>query len=402
MSRSTPASRGELVGSVQLDRDVIGPRVQLDVPERAQIVQSGTGEWRERQDPHANGECILPPMARLLKRFSTLLAVLIIAFGLLIGALALTTPDPRPAQAWRRLADMPSPRGETSAAVGARVDDDCDPTAENCADPLRIVVAGGLLGAGKAVATVSMYDPGSDRWSAGPDLPAARHHVGAAGLGGVVYVSGGSAKATNWAPEDNFWALLPNERGWMGQPRMPEGRMGHQMVAIDQKLYVVGGRGETSNVLIFDTVAHTWSTGAQMPAPRDHLAVVVSDEQIWAIGGRGDDLLDRVDIYDPKTDAWTTGPKLPRPMSAMAAGVLPDGIHVVGGEDPAVVTGGVIDKHYVYAGERWTEAPLPIVPTHGSAAVVFSDKLFVAGGARRQSAFSPIGWTGVTEMYPKG
>jgi hypothetical protein len=92
-------------------------------------------------------------------------------------------------------------------------------------------------------------------------------------------------------------------------------------------------------------------------------------------------------------------------MSGMAAELLSDGrIHVVGGEDPATIGGGVIDKHYVLVpGEiEWTEAPLPILPTHGSAHAVLRGSLVKVGGGRRQGALSPIAWTGLAEVYTLG
>jgi hypothetical protein len=85
----------------------------------------------------------------------------------------------------------------------------------------------------------------------------------------------------------------------------------------------------------------------------------------------------------------------------MAVGTLSDGIHVVGGEDPATVRGRVLDKHYVLppGATQWIEAPLPILATHGSAATVMRGSLVITGGSRRQGALSPIGWTGLTQVY---
>jgi N-acetylneuraminic acid mutarotase len=232
-------------------------------------------------------------------------------------------------------------------------------------------------------------------------LPAAHHHPGVAGLGDTVYVSGGSTSATNWVPLKNLWALKPGATSWEKLPDMPEGRMAHQMVALGGKLYVVGGRGETSNVLIFDPKTNEWSIGAEMPAKRDHLAAAVVGSKIYAIGGRDTSLTSRVDIYDTKTDAWSDGPKLPIPMSAMAAGMLADGIHVVGGEDPTTVGGGVLDHHYRLSpdGTTWEAQPRPILAVHGAASLVADGELVIVGGARRQGTFSVLGWTGLMQAY---
>jgi hypothetical protein len=182
---------------------------------------------------------------------------------------------------------------------------------------------------------------------------------------------------------------------------MPEARMAHQMVAVGSRLYVLGGRGATGRVLIYDAQGGFWTIGAPMPEPRDHLAAVVVGSTIWAIGGRDTALTQRVDIYDTRTDTWSPGPPLPIAMSAMAAGVLSDGIHVVGGEDPATFGGHVIDQHYVITpGQRvWRSAPLPILPVHGASFAVVGSSLIVAGGARRQGTLSVLGWTGLTQAF---
>ncbi|HEX9712863.1 MAG TPA: kelch repeat-containing protein [Actinomycetota bacterium] len=343
-------------------------------------------------------------MRKIVKRVVLGLLTLAVLFAGLVAYLAISTPGPREASAWERLPDLPRPRGEFAAAVGARVGD-CPPENPACvASPVRLFVMGGLGGLGRTIDAVDIYDPEDRSWSAGPALPEKRHHPAAAGWGGLVYLSGGSTSSTDWTPLANLWALSPTGDAWEQLTQMPEGRMGHKMIALDGKLFVVGGRGESSNVLIYDIAQRAWSIGAEMPIPRDHLASAVEGARIYAIGGRDNDLVARVDVYDTATDSWTEGPSLPEPMSAMAAGTLDDGLHVVGGEDPGTFGGGVIDRHYhlLPGAQTWQEAPLPIVATHGSASAVLSDKLVIVGGARRQGALSPLGWTGIVQVYPSG
>ncbi|HEX9774160.1 MAG TPA: kelch repeat-containing protein [Actinomycetota bacterium] len=341
-------------------------------------------------------------LKRLLKRVLVVVAVLAVVFGAFIAYLGITTPGPREADVWVRLPDLPHPRGEMAAAVGARVaDDECRP-GEPCESSLtQLLVMGGLSGLGSTSDLVDVFDPGTGTWRDGPRLPEPRHHIGAAGTGGVIYVSGGAKTATDWTPEANFWELDPTETQWRVLPDMPEARMGHQMVALNNKLYVIGGRGTTSNVLVYDPIAGQWSIGAEMPEQRDHLVAATAGYLVYAIGGRDEEVTDRVDVYDVNTDSWSAGPPLPVPMSGMAVATLSDGIHVVGGEQPAVIGGHVVDRHFVLkpGGDEWTDAALPIVATHGSASAMVRGGLVIAGGARRQSAFSPLGWTGIVEVY---
>lgn len=341
---------------------------------------------------------------RWIKRSLFAIVVVFIMFTTFVVYLGVTSPEPRDSD-WQRFEDLPRPRGEAAGAVGARLTDDQTAPGDPGGSALdQFFVIGGLSGLGSTVDAVDIFDPGTNTWTQGPPLPEPRHHVGATGVGGVVLVSGGSRTSTDWTPTDSMWQLLPISEQWDELAPMPDARMGHQMVTIEHTAYVVGGRGETSNVLIFDASEGAWSTGAEMPEPRDHLGVATSGLRIYAIGGRAEELTDRVDIYDTVLDRWLEGPPLPEPMSAMVTGTLSDGIHVVGGEDPATIGGGVIDKHYVLppGGTEWREAPLPILQTHGSAHAVMRGSLVKVGGARRQGALSPIAWTGLAEVYTPG
>jgi len=321
---------------------------------------------------------------RILRRVALTLLTGFLAFALLVAYLLLTTPGPRQSRGWERLADLPAGRGETASAV---------------ADDRLLYVIGGLQGGFASTSDrVDVYEAATDTWTVAPPLPEARHHPAAAAIGGTVYVSGGSRKATDWNPDTAVWRLLQGAESWERVEPLPEGRMGHQMVAYEGRLFAIGGRGG-AEVLIYDPDTG-WSRGASMPQPRDHLAVVEQGGFVFAMGGRDDEIRDRVDLYDLQTDTWSdSAPDLPIPMSAMAAGVLDDGIHVVGGEDPQTIGGGVIDAHFVFVEGVWERAPLPIVTTHGSAFGVIDGSLVIAGGARRQGAWSVLGWTGITQSF---
>lgn len=264
----------------------------------------------------------------------------------------------------------------------------------------ELVVAGGLHGVGRTSAAVDVFDVQRNEWTQARSLPQARHHAAAAAAGRFVYLAGGARGATDWTPMATLWRSMPGDP-WRALAPMPEGRQGHDMVALAGRLYVVGGVGRSDRVLIYEIERDRWTSGASMPVGRDHLRAVVYRDEVWAIGGRSGAPMRRVDIYNPKTDSWRTGPELPIPMSAMAIGVLEDKIHVVGGEDPRFVRGRVIDDHvFIGAGERrWRTAPKPMLPVHGSASAVYVNLLIISGGAAREGALSTISWTPVTQMY---
>lgn len=342
-------------------------------------------------------------LKRALRILALVVVVLLVLGGAYIGNLLTSNTYPRPdADGWARLKNLPGPRGESGATVAlpgpAGVPDICP---RSPCLPQYYVIGGisGLLG--RTVDRVDILDAGTGNWRLGPAIPEARHHPGAASIEGAVYVSGGSKRAMRWTPENNLWVLRPGRDRWDSLPDMPEGRMGHQMIAANGKLYVIGGRGDSSRVLIYDRTTG-WTAGAAMPQKRDHLGAILVGTKIYAIGGRDSRILRRVDVYDIATDSWFEGPPLPRATSGMSAELLSDGrIHVVGGEDPGMIGGKVIDRHYVLDPNSgtWSTGPLAILAVHGAAADEVAGFLVIVGGARRQGALSILAWTGVTQRF---
>jgi hypothetical protein len=89
-------------------------------------------------------------------------------------------------------------------------------------------------------------------------------------------------------------------------------------VALNGKIYLIGGFGTDTNVpsdgvLVYDTMAKTWSRAAPLPAPRGgHAAVVLAGKIHVLGGGNSKSTIADHDLFDPATNAWTTLAPLPR------------------------------------------------------------------------------------------
>ena len=326
------------------------------------------------------------------------------AFGLgVVGWLYATSPKPHAAEGWLLGASLPAARGELAMAVAHALP--CD--AQACPTAERLYVVGGLAGTFRPRRSVSVYDPNAKRWSNGPPLPSPRHHLAAAALGQAVYVSGGTDVAgwhlghQYWPPTDSFWRLTALSDRWETLAPMIEPRWGHRMVAHDGRLFVVGGRGPSSCVLVY-APGKGWSLGAEMPRPRDHLSVVVVDDRIWAIGGRDPRSVTWVDIYDPATNSWQPGPELPSPTSGAAEAAIDGLVFVYGGEEPSFLTGGTNDRHWMLDTRRvaqgWKPAPRPPLTVHGTSGAVLQGTMVIAGGATRHGALSLLGWSDALQL----
>ena len=329
---------------------------------------------------------------RLLWRIVKIVLSLVVGIAVVgvIWLLVLKTTNPKPVDSagWELGLAMPEPRGESASTL---VDG-------------QLIVIGGLRGTlGSVSADVSVLDLDSGSWTGGQRLQRGVHHAAATAVDKDVYLSGGARSTTNWEPVDDVVRLRPG-KGWDFVATMPEGRQGHAMVTIGDKLYIVGGVGETDATLIYDISDRTWTMGAPLPGGRDHLRAIVRNGHVWALGGRSGKPTGRVDVYFPEDDEWKQGLPLPEPMSAMAVGVIDGDVHVVGSEDPSFIGGGVSSSHYVFRakGSRWKQLAREPLGVHGAAYGVWDEALVVAGGAARNGALSVISWTDATQLFSEG
>jgi N-acetylneuraminic acid mutarotase len=221
----------------------------------------------------------------------------------------------------------------------------------------NIAVTGGKLylfgGGSRASDLVQVYDPATDRWSAGAPLPTSRTAVATALLAGRVHVLGGTDGI-------NQGRAMPTHE-------------------------------------VYDPVADSWATRAPLPVASEHVYAGTIGGRIFVVGGR-DALspLAHTQIYDPATDSWTMGAPLPVPTSGMAVAVFRDRLYVFGGEDiPRGAVLGAVQR-YDPASDRWELlAPLPVA-VHGVASAVYQDAIFLFGGSR--AAASGVGESTVQRL----
>jgi N-acetylneuraminic acid mutarotase len=286
------------------------------------------------------------------------------------------------AVAWQSRSAAPAARQEVAATVAGG----------------RVWVLGGLTAAG-TVSRVDAYDPGSDRWERGPDLPVAVHHPMAATFKGEVVLIGGFLAGPGdlyREPSDQVLAL--RNGAWVDLPRLARGRGAGAAVVVGERLVVVGGRDSTQLVApteTFDGVG--WRDGPAIPVPRDHLAAVADDNFVYAVGGR---LLSSAatsgafERFDPATNAWQRLPDLPTPRGGLGAALAGTRVVVAGGEDAAKVFPEV-EAFDLQAG-RWSALPPMVTPRHGLGAAAMGNQfLALVGGTR-----AGVGPSAVTEALP--
>jgi len=271
-------------------------------------------------------------------------------------------PDAR----WTVAGTLATPRDDFGSAVAAG----------------KIYVFGGMIGErGNRLDTGEIYDPATGRWSPGPTLTGARSSFRAAALGDTIYLVGGSS---NERPTiDLVEAFDTTTSRWRTLAPLPLPRFGHGLVALDGRIWAIGGYSGgqgVADVQVYDPATDRWAVGPPLPTPRYNLATVVADGKIWALGGWvGDGPSTRVEVFDPRQGGWSAAPDLTVPMSNFGAAVVADRIHVMHH-----------DAHLGFAsagGRRWLAEEAMPTSRHGQAVVAVGETLYAIGGCYRDPQY---------------
>lgn len=198
---------------------------------------------------------------------------------------------------WQRGKSLPGPRGGLTA-------DFINGT---------LYAIGGLDVSHIPVGTNEAYDPKTDTWSEKAPMPTARHHLTSAAVDGKLYAIGGrilgnSIKShipealTNfndnemYNPVNNSWAIMeqmPTKRSAMAAAVSP----------VNNNIYVFGGQridGAFNNTEKYNPETNKWSTEEPMPTARYGLEAIALDDKIYLIGGRtksGPHIVDLNEIF---------------------------------------------------------------------------------------------------------
>jgi len=228
----------------------------------------------------------------------------------------------------------------------------------------RLLVAGGADGDGHAVASVALFDPVANTWSAGPALTTGRHqHTTTLLADGRVLVAGGSAGT----PLTSAEIYNPLTNAWTATAEMGTARSGHSATLLDDhSVLVAGGRGPDGRALTsverYDPAVGTWTTAAPMTDPRSaHQAVRLGNGRVLVVGGAlptggGSSAIAYCELYEPST-GWTPTGELSTPRAGHQATLLPDGtVLVTGGDTAGIQADGIFRPDSLDTAERYDPA----------------------------------------------
>jgi len=168
-----------------------------------------------------------------------------------------------------------------------------------------VYVPGGRDGEGRLTRIVEIYNVEADEWRRAASLPEPRCAYGLVDHGGKLYLFGG------WDGEgyvSTVYVYDPESDGWEELPAMDTGRGFSGAAALDGQLYVVGGydgKQELTDCASYDPVTQAWRECAPLDVGRGGLGVVAIAGQLYAIGGGGwSSYLGFNERYSPGQDSW--------------------------------------------------------------------------------------------------
>jgi N-acetylneuraminic acid mutarotase len=231
----------------------------------------------------------------------------------------------------------------------------------------KIFLFGGGGANFQSLQSVGIYDPETDRWSAGRDMPTLRSGTMAAALGDRIYVMGGGFK-------------------------QPDGK------------FVFFRKVE-----VYDPRTDSWSEGPDLLMPHDYPSTVVHEDSIYIFGGHHPDATQAGPLTDPgfafcerldlRRGRWEEIPPLPTPRFATAAVAAGGRIRVLGGAGyrPEGFTNYALGESFDPVKNRWEEEKITLPwSAAGLGACLLDGRIFIAGGFdgetvhKRTAAWDPV------------
>mmetsp|Transcript_11866 Transcript_11866/g.27520 ORF Transcript_11866/g.27520 Transcript_11866/m.27520 type:complete len:699 (+) Transcript_11866:168-2264(+) len=159
-------------------------------------------------------------------------------------------------------------------------------------------------------------------------------------LNAQIFVVGGTGKDGH--PLDTIeYYDRPTDMWNMVNARLKEKRRDCVAVALDQKVYILGGDkgggdGILRSVEVLDVETGEITESRPMLAARSHACFGVIDRMIYVAGGRGQgyEALDTCERYDPVRDRWEYMARLPRAVEQAGSATVGDKLYVLGGFSP--------------------------------------------------------------------
>ena len=308
-------------------------------------------------------------------------------FGVLTTALLFIVVSTAAAEKWQVISELPTQRRGFATAV---VDG-------------KIYLIGGTLFENDrdgpyGMSLMEVYDPQTNTWQRGTDMPTPRSGTKAAVVDGKIYVLAGYVGKDHQGAKDLKVVEMydPQTDTWVRKQDMSRRRATFGIGGIAGKIYAIGGTVHPADrkpedprrvdlVEVYDPATDTWAKRADMPTRRKSVRAAVIRDTLYAIGGSGwppvgagGPFLGTIEVYEPRINRWTKRPEMPNPRTVFFSVVIDEKIYLVG--DFTAEVRPVPIEVYDPATERWRVIPAAPTVELPFGVTTVNGKIYAFGG----------------------
>ncbi len=258
-----------------------------------------------------------------------------------------------------------------------------------------------LLG-GRRIQHVSIFDPETQIWTEGAQPPLELHHFQPIVYEGKIYIIAAmTGPYPGETPVPNFYSYDPKTNTWAKGPEIPEDRRrGSAGIVLDgDTVYLSSGiqdghrNGHVTWLDSYNFKTGAWKTYPDAPRARDHFQSALVDGKIYNLGGRRskaprntfNDTEGKIDYFDLEQNKWFTVPEeLPTQRAGIFTIVLGDDIVVLGGESGDQPTAHNEVEAFNVKDQNWRVLPRFIEGRHGTGIVYYKGSLYTVSGSGRK------------------
>jgi N-acetylneuraminic acid mutarotase len=183
----------------------------------------------------------------------------------------------------------------------------------------KLFMTGGANSSGQLTRTLFIYDPATNSWSRGADLPRAAGCGIQGAIGGQLYVYAGCIGVPVVPDAHRFFRYNPHTNTWATLAPPPRRHTFSPFgAALGDKFYLGGGwwdHAPTGFFYAYDPATDTWAERAGVPHGGGHAfgAYSVLRGKLYVAGGIDDGGFPTQDlsVYDPVTNTWAEKALMP-------------------------------------------------------------------------------------------
>ncbi len=238
----------------------------------------------------------------------------------------------------------------------------------------------------KVFSTIEKVNQTTNQWEVISRLPVGLYDLAAVALNNKIYLIGGYNSSST--PVNTVYCFDPANNKLTKVAPLATARAASKAVAFDGQIYLVGGKNKTllKDLLSYDPKVNMWKLLPSMISPREQVAVNIFENKLLVAGGKGlkNLALTTVESYDPKTQTWQQLPPLPLARVNASSLVISKTFYLIGGQtlNQSKLEPLTNIDFYDSSSKRWlTTTKFPIPNNLIAVAMVNKDiKLFTSDG----------------------